>query len=89
MFEPHYVPADSPLVQKLLQSYENFTGEKGYCVSIGGGSYVHHLKNGVVFGCAKLDVDNRMHGDDEFVEIDQLVMSAAIFAQAIIDLCGE
>ena len=89
MFEPHYVPADSPLVQKLLQSYEKFTGEKGYCVSIGGGSYVHHLKNGVVFGCAKLDVDNRMHGDDEFVEIDQLVMSAAIFAQAIIDLCGE
>ncbi len=88
VYEPHHVPADSPLVQALLRCYEEYTGEKGRCVSIGGGTYVHHLKNGVAFGCAKEGVDNRMHGDDEFVEVDQLLLSAAIFAQAIADICA-
>ena len=56
-------------------------------MAIGGGTYVHHLKNGVAFGCADLEVDNHMHGADEFAVISQLVMSAKIFAQAIIELC--
>ncbi len=88
VYAAHHVPAESPLVQTLLRCYENCTGEKGRCVSIGGGSYVHHLERGVVFGCAREDVDNRMHGDDEFVVIEQMLLSAAIFAQAITDICG-
>ncbi len=88
VYAPHYVPAETPLVQTLLRCYEEYTGEKGRCVAIGGGTYVHHLKNGVAFGCAREGVDNRMHGDDEFAEIDQLILSAAIYAQAIVDICG-
>ena len=30
-----------------------------------------------------------MHGNDEFVNIDELVLSAQIFAQVIVDLCAE
>ena len=45
--------------------------------------------DGVAFGCARAEVDNHMHGVDEFAEISQLILSAKIFAQAIIDLCGE
>lgn len=85
----HHVPEDSPFIQALLKCYEQYTGEKGECLAIGGGTYVHHLKNGVAFGCAKAGVDNHMHGVDEFAEIPQLILSAKIFAQAIIDLCGE
>lgn len=88
VYAPHYVPAETPLVQTLLRCYEKYTGEKGRCIAIGGGTYVHHLKNGVAFGCARDGVDNRMHGDDEFAEIDQLLLSAAIYAQAIADICG-
>lgn len=88
VFAPHHVPADSPFIQTLLSCYEAFTGEKGYCISIGGGTYVHHLKNGVAFGCAKAGVNNRMHGDDEFAEIDQLILSAKIFAAAIAEICS-
>ncbi|MGI5893967.1 MAG: Sapep family Mn(2+)-dependent dipeptidase [Candidatus Merdivicinus sp.] len=88
VFAPHHVPADSPFVQTLLSCYEAFTGEKGYCISIGGGTYVHHLQNGVAFGCARTGVNNRMHGDDEFAEIDQLILSAKIFAAAIAEICG-
>ena len=88
VFAPHHVPADSPFIQTLLSCYEAYTGEKGYCVSIGGGTYVHHLENGVAFGCAKPGVNNRMHGDDEFAEVDQLLLSAKIFAAAIAEICG-
>ena len=88
VYAPHHVPAESPLVKTLLSCYEEYTGEKGYCVSIGGGTYVHRLENGVAFGCANPNVDNRMHGDDEFAEIGQLVLSAKIFAEAIARICG-
>ena len=39
-------------------------------------------------GCAVPEVDNRMHGDDEFMEIPMLVRSTKIFADAILRLCG-
>lgn len=88
MTSVHYVPGDSVLVKNLLASYETYTGIKGVPQAMGGGTYVHDLKNGVAFGCMDPAVDNHMHGDDEFMEIDVLLMSAKIFADAIIRLCG-
>ncbi len=88
MSEAHCVPADSELVRKLLESYELYFGTKGEPIAIGGGTYVHHLKRGVAFGCAEPDVDNRMHGDDEFMKLSILYKSAKIFADAIVRLCG-
>lgn len=86
---PHCVPGDSDFVKTLLGSYERYTGIKGEALAIGGGTYVHDLERGVAFGCASFDVDNHMHGDDEFMEIDTLLMSAKIFADAIIKICNE
>ena len=88
MIAPHYVPADSELVQKLLASYEVYSGVKGEAQSTGGGTYVHDLERGVAFGCMVPEVDNHMHGDDEFMMIDMLIMSAKIFADAIVRICG-
>ena len=48
----------------------------------------HELKNGVAFGAALPGTDNRMHGADEFAVIDELMVSAKIFAQVIVDLCS-
>lgn len=87
MIEGHHVPADSPLVKSLLESFEKYSGTKGEPMAIGGGTYVHELERGVAFGCMMEGVDNHMHGDDEFMEIDVLVMSAKIFADAILKLC--
>lgn len=89
MVKPHCVPGDSPFVKTLLGSYERYTGIKGEPLSTGGGTYVHNLERGVAYGCASPDVDNRMHGDDEFMVIDTLVMSAKIFADAMIKICNE
>ncbi len=85
----HYVPADSEFVQALLKSYETVFGEKGEPLYTGGGTYVHDLKRGVAFGCAIPGVDNRMHGDDEFMDLSVLVRSTKVFADAIIRICGE
>lgn len=87
MVPVHHVPADSELVKTLLASYERYSGIKGEPQAIGGGTYVHELQNGVAFGCMNPEVDNHMHGDDEFMVIDVLVMSAKIFADAILKLC--
>ena len=87
MLPPHHVDGNSPFVKTLLGAYEEYTGRKGECVSMGGGTYVHDLKNGVAFGAALPETDNRMHGADEFAVIDELLLSAKIFAQVIADLC--
>lgn len=87
MFAPHCVPADSPFVRTLLQCYEDVTGREGRALAIGGGTYVHHLQNGVAFGCSEPEVDNHMHAADEFMVVEQMKKSAVIFAAAILRLC--
>ncbi len=89
MTRPHCVPGDSDFVKILLESYETYTGIKGQPLSTGGGTYVHGLERGVAFGCMTPDVDNHMHGDDEFMVIDTLMTSAKIFADAIVRICNE
>ncbi len=88
MIPPHHVSEDSHFVKTLLKAFETYTGRKGECQSMGGGTYVHDLKNGVAFGAAMPETDNKMHGPDEFAVVEELVVSAKIFAQAIVDLCS-
>lgn len=88
MTPPHMVDNDSVFVKTLLRVYERYTGKEGRCLAIGGGTYVHSLKNGVAFGAAMPGTDNKMHGADEFAMIDELLVSAKMFAQVIVDLCS-
>lgn len=88
MRAPHYVDGESGFVKTLLKIYEDYTGQKGECIALGGGTYVHDLKNGVAFGASMPGTDNRMHGADEFAVVEELVLSAKMFAQAIVELCG-
>ena len=88
MIPPHHVDGDSEFVKVLNRVYEEYTGLKGGCLAIGGGTYVHGLKHGVAFGAAFPGTDNHMHGADEFAVIDELLASAKIFAQVIVELCS-
>lgn len=85
--EPHHVSEDSEFIQKLLSVYELVTGEKGYCVAIGGGTYVHETEGGVAFGAEFPGENNNMHGADEFITRESLIKNAKIFAAAIYSLC--
>ena len=86
--EPHCVDEDSEFIQKLLRVYERVEGEKGRCIAIGGGTYVHNIKGGVAFGAERGDTDYHMHGADEFVTVDELLRDAVLFAEVITEICG-
>ena len=75
-------------MQTLLRAYTDWTGLPGRAEATGGGTYVHELKNGVAFGCEVSGIDNHMHGADEFITVEQWMLAAKIFAQAILDLCA-
>ena len=86
--EPHIVSEDSEFVKKLLSVYEDVEGEKGKCIAIGGGTYVHNIEGGVAFGAERGDTDYHMHGDNEFITEEELLKDAVLFAHAIIKICG-
>lgn len=88
MVPPHAVSADSDFIRTLLSAYEDVTGLKGQCLAIGGGTYVHDVDNGVAFGAVLPGRDTRMHGADEFFDIDNIMIAAKVYAEAIIRLCG-
>lgn len=87
--EPHHVSAESEFVKTLLDVYESVTGEKGEPIAIGGGTYVHETENGVAFGAEFPGDENNMHGADEFIKEESLLLNAEIYANAIIALCGK
>lgn len=82
----HYVPSDSALVRECLSVYEDCTGLKGECLAIGGGTYVHDIEGGVAFGIEFPGNDYRIHGADEYASIDELLLTAQMYAQIIKDL---
>ena len=84
----HAVPADSPLIAVLLDSYTRYSGRPGRCVAIGGGTYVHDIPGGVAFGAGELDFDSHLHGANERARVDQLMMTAKIYTEVILRLCG-
>lgn len=86
---PHRVDGDSAFVQTLLRVYEDWTGDPGRCLAIGGGTYVHDTPGGVAFGAEFPGEENRMHGVDESIRIQSLLLSAKIFADAIVRICGD
>lgn len=84
----HHVPEDSPFIQTLLRCYEQYSGQKGTCLSMGGGTYVHDIPGGVAFGASMPDFESHLHEPDERVSVAELMLAAQIFTQAIIDLCS-
>ena len=85
--EPHYVDENSDFIQTLLEVYTEFTGNEGRCLAIGGGTYVHGIEGGVAFGAEVLGEDNHVHGADEYVSLNQFILNAKIFAEAILRIC--
>ena len=83
---PHYVPVTDPLVQTLLSVYEEQTGKKGHEVVIGGGTYGRLFEHGVAFGAQPEGAPLVMHQPNEYMKVDDLINSIAIYAQALYEL---
>ena len=86
---PHHVPADSELVQSLLAAYTEESGLSGEPESTGGGTYAKVLKQGVAFGAGFPGDEDLAHQANEYVELDKMILSAKIYANALLRLCAE
>ena len=84
---PHKEPADGEFVQKLLKIYEDYTGEKGETLSMGGLTYVHEVEGGVAFGCTFPGREPRMHEPDENIPLADLILAGAMYGRAAAELC--
>ena len=59
------------------------------CVAIGGGTYVHNIPGGVAFGAGDMEFDSHLHGANERARVSALMQAARIYANVIVELCGE
>lgn len=84
--EPHYVPSDDRLIQKLMKVYEEQTNEKAELLSISGGTYARSLNTGVAFGALFPGRPDVAHQKDEYMDIEDLLKAAALYAQALYEL---
>lgn len=87
MRAPHHVDANLPFVQTLLKVYEDYTGNKGEAIAIGGGTYSHNIEGSVAFGCELPGHEYHIHGADEVNSIEELLLGAKMFTQVILDMC--
>ena len=87
--KPHFVDEKDELIQSLKRVYERQTGETATLLSIGGGTYARVLKKGVAFGMLFPGEKDVAHQIDEFVDIENLVKAAAIYADAICELAAK
>lgn len=84
-----YLPVQAPLVRKLLEVYQNVTGRNEEPVVIGGGTYCRAANNFVAYGPVFPGQRELAHEPDEYIGIDDLILSAKIYAQAIYTLLNE
>lgn len=83
---PLYFPKDHPLIRTLQKVYTEQTGRDAEPLAIGGSTYAKSMPNIVAFGPifpGKPDVD---HQTDEYIEIDDLILNAKIYGNAILEL---
>ncbi len=84
--KPLYFPEDHKLIKALQKVYKEQTGMEPKLIAIGGGTYAKEMPNIVAFGPiipGKPDLD---HQANEYIEIDDLVLNAKIYANAIYEL---
>lgn len=84
--DPLYIPNDHFLVQTLMEVYNEETGQALKPLAIGGGTYARALKTGVAFGAVFPGKPELAHQKDEYIEIEDLMLNAKIYAKAIAQL---
>ncbi|PKL01016.1 MAG: dipeptidase PepV [Tenericutes bacterium HGW-Tenericutes-1] len=88
--KPHYVSPEDPLVKTLLAAYQKYSNDyESPIVTIGGGTYARTLKKAVAFGPNLPKNEDLAHQPNEYLVIDEMIMAAAIYAEAIEKLCTE
>lgn len=83
---PLYVPQNSNLVQTLTTIFNKKTGLDVKPIAIGGGTYARAFPNCVAFGANMPGQKDMCHQVNEFISVDDLILSSKIYAEAILAL---
>lgn len=87
---PHYVSPRDPLIQILHQSYVKYTGDNETpLLTIGGGTYARCMKKAVAFGPNLPKNEDLAHQPNEYLIVEDMIVAAAIYAEAIEKLCSK
>ncbi len=83
---PLYVPKDSYLVQTLTNIFNKKTNQNLEPIAIGGGTFARAFPNCVAFGANMPNQKDMCHQVNEFISLDNLILSTKIYAEAIFEL---
>ena len=83
-----YIPADDPLIVTLMDIYQKHTGDtKTAPIVTGGGTYARAMNHGVAYGIKFPGEEATEHQKNEYIDLDNMMKAAAIYAEAIYRLC--
>ena len=83
-FAPYlYIDENSPLVKTLLSVYTKVTGNEGYAVQTGGGTYARELPSSIAFGATFPQTETNIHNVDESYPVEHLFMLEKIYREAV------
>lgn len=88
-FNPVYFDKESKLIKKLQLAYERVTLLDGTPVTTNGGTYAKVMPNIVPFGPSFPGQKGIAHNPDEYMDIEDIILNAKIFANAIYELAKE
>lgn len=83
---PLYIDPNSELITKLLGIYNRKTNSNEKPIAIGGATYARAFKNVVSFGANMPGHVDMCHQNDEYIEVDGLILASKIYAEAIYEL---
>ena len=87
---PHYVSPNEDLVKVLYDTYVKYTNDTEHKImTIGGGTYARRLDKAFAFGALFPGDEELAHQPNEYLDIDKMLVSIAIFAESIVRLAGE
>lgn len=88
-WQPTYFPKNHFLINALLETYREVTGDISEPVSSNSASYAEVIPNVAAFGAHYPGEGIIWDQNDEYMDIDSLELTANIYAEAIYKLCTE
>jgi len=84
-----YVPLESELIQNLLGTYRDVTGDMTEPFVSGGATFARTMNQCVAFGAMFPDTPDFMHQANERWELSSMYKAMEIYAEAVYRLCGK